>query len=225
MIKKGMSVKISNDRYPELTDITYGTVVEVNTNWANSVAVAIFNKRNPKSAKGYYYFDTDDVEENNDDINSLWPRTTLTTTPEAIKQYVNLRFGNKEDEEMNKMYIKGYKIAVCDKNAKFALYEDDVNVGDHVLVKNKFDGKEIIVTVCEIFKDQEVDDAALNGEVICKILYAAYEHRQERLRKICKIKKAMAKKRAELNELAVYKALAAQSPEMADMLKELEELL
>lgn len=145
-----------------------------------------------------------------------------------------------------KKLLKGYKIAeVCFANygerAKdsvdrpnvdlskdgylYALYDNSIGEGDIVLCCTGHHGH-VIGQVRNVINTWSEDAKVEYGrEIICKIDYTAFEERQAKLKRIDTIKKTMAKKKAELDELAVYELLAKQSPEMANLLSELKELL
>ena len=169
--------------------------------------------------------------------------------------YLNSFYGNKfeppipfkkEEKKVmkNKQLVKGYSVASvafgafngetdkygtpkCDgKLVYYALYDDGISAGDYVLCMTGHHGQ-ALGQVREIFNGSIVDELEVcyGREIICRIDYEAYLNRQHKLERIDELKKKMAKKKEELNELAIYQALAVTSPEMADMLKELKELV
>ena len=124
--------------------------------------------------------------------------------------------------------IKGYTTVIVTSGTNsyaVASYEESISVGDTVLFTDDRN-QELKGEVVKVFDtNDDIPNITHAREIICKLNYSAYFDRVERKKKIAKLKDAMAKKKEELNELAVYQALAATSPEMADMLKELKELL
>lgn len=249
--KEGMVIQIKQDRYKELPSFIYGQIMEININWAYELAVKVFDRENKNSSKGYYYFDTQDaipVE-----IESMYPMTLSSrcsgkelTRAEAQSYLINNFCKNKEEKKVmkSKQLVKGYKVASvafsqafddtdkygtpkCDGPlVYYALYDDNISAGDYVLCMTGHHGQ-AIAQVREVFDGPIVDDLDVNygREIICRIDYDAYIDRQHKLERIDELKKKMAKKKEELNELAIYQALAMTSPEMADMLKELKELV
>ena len=132
---------------------------------------------------------------------------------------------------MKQELLKGYKIATVRfrdfkseyKDVQYALYDTSIVPDDSVLCATGHHG-EVIGTVIKI--DAYEDDVVKYGrQIICKIDYSSYKERLKKLERIKELKLKMDKKKEELNELAVYQALAATSPEMAEMLKELKELI
>ena len=187
------------------------------------------------------------------DVESMYPIQLSNTY--SRKAFLNSFYGNKfeppipfnkEEKKVmkNKQLVKGYSVASvafgafngetdkygtpkCDgKSVYYALYDDGISAGDYVLCTTGHHGQ-ALGKVREVFNGSIVDELKVyyGREIICKIDYKAYLNRQHKLERIDELKLKMAKKKEELNELAVYQALAATSPEMADMLKELKDLL
>lgn len=245
----GDVVRIRNARiYGDVEVGDIGTIVSIGWTWEVQYQVRLINKSNPYSNKGFYYFDKDDIEKMPDDIPSMYPTTIFAENApwdEIKSKLLNARCG-KGATMKNKQLLKGYKIAeVCFANYKevgqdvinkpnvdlskdgclYALYDNDIVEGDIVLCCTGHHGH-VIGQVKNIFDIWSEDVKVEYGrEIICKIDYSAFEERQAKLKRIDTIKKTMAKKKAELDELAVYELLAKQSPDMAKMLKELKELL
>lgn len=210
-------VIISETDYDDLELQDCGVIEAINNGWGKPFRVTIEGKCNKHSSLGTYYLTWYEFEKQ-----------------KSIKK--------GEIKMKNKQLIKGYKVAtvqfaegdvdsygipICEsKLVYYALYDDKVTVGDYVLCSTGHHGH-IIAQVTQIFPNEEIAGSEVNygREIICKIEYDDYVNRQKRIIKSLEIKKKMEKKRQELNELAIYKALAASSPEIAEMLKELEELL
>lgn len=235
-MKVGDVVCISSKRYDELPHNAIGEIYRINPGWLHPYVVRAKEHFNSRSQRGHYYFDIDEISKL--DIPSAYPNTLLSNS------IINIKFGEKENKIMkNKQLIKGYKkVAVKFHTAVneygiptenlekekiatlYALYDATVNIGDFVLCATEH-GSHTIGQVTKFFEDDAEVEVTHGREIICKIDYSNYVERQDRLKKVEKLKAAMQKKKEELNELAVYQALAATSPEMAEMLKELKELL
>lgn len=204
-------VIISNDCYDDISEGDVGVIDAINNSWDRPFRVRIEGKTNRHGSTGMYYFDWYDFE----------------------KQKVNKK--EKTKTMKNKQLLKGYKKALVRfrdpiKNGYtdvwYALYDDDVKNGDFVLCATARHGH-VIAEVFDI-PDEKITrtiEVECGREIICKIDYTNYNERQAKLERIEDIKKVMNKKKEELNELAVYELLAKSSPEMANMLKELKELL
>lgn len=214
-----------------------GVIIAIGSTWKLRYQVKLVNKFNPHSGKGYYYFDDDDIEKVklSRDVHGLYPNTmimgTIPWNENKYKELLNARHG-KGAIMKNKQLLKGYKKAAVRfrndtgyKDVWYAMYDDVANLDDSVLCMTAHHG-EVIGTVVAIepFENDTVN-VEYGREIICKIDYSAYRDRQRKLERIAKLKTTMAKKKAELDELAVYELLAKQSPDMAAMLAELKELL
>lgn len=245
----GDYIKVINPRiYDDVECGDVGNIVAIGSTWEVQYQVRLIGKNNPHSGKGYYYFDTDDIQKMPDDIPSMYPTSIFTGELDwdetKFKEILNARYGRRSNK-MKKL-LKGYKIAeVCFANYKeigqdvinkpkidltkdgylYALYDNSIGEGDIVLCCTGHHGH-VIGQVRYVINAWGEDAKVEYGrEIICKIDYTAFEERQAKLKRIDSIKKTMAKKKAELDELAVYELLAKQSPEMANLLSELKELL
>ena len=106
----------------------------------------------------------------------------------------------------------------------FALYDDDITVGDSVLVSGKCEN---VCVVNEILTVDEVKDKIskpISAEVKCKVDLSAYETRVQNRIKAEKLKQQMDKKIAEIDELNKYVMYAERNPELASMFAEFLEL-
>lgn len=226
----GDVVRIRNARiYDDVEVGDIGTIIAIGWTWEVQYQVRLITKSNPYSNKGFYYFDKEDIEKMPDDIPSMYPISI--NMHNEVKKLLNARYG-KGAIMKNKQLLKGYKkVAVRFRNETgykdvwYAMYDDIANLDDSVLCMTGHHG-EVIGTIVAIepFENDDVN-VEYGREIICKIDYSAYYDRQKKLERIAKLKTTMAKKKAELDELAVYELLAKQSPEMATLLSELKELL
>lgn len=130
--------------------------------------------------------------------------------------------------EENIMKLTGYnKVAVIEINGTnyhFALYDDDIQVGDRVLVTGNCN----IQTIKEIITKDEAKERYskdITAEVMCKVDLSAYETRVENRKKAEKLRKEMDKKIAEMDEMNKYVLYAEKNDELAKMLEEYRELV
>lgn len=195
-----------------------GRIVKIYSNGiVRTIRVNIFGKSNVHTrSDGHFIF---------------WPGELIEYTKniENVKILLNARYGAKGDIMKNKKLLKGYKIAivkfeVTEVEVPYALYDESITVDSHVLCMTGHHGQ-AVGKVISITPDTSKYSVEYGREIICKIDYTDYYKRQEKLKRIDELKLAMAKKKEELAELAVYEALALSNPEMASMLKELKELL
>ena len=126
------------------------------------------------------------------------------------------------------MKLTGYnKVAVIgmgNTDYHFALYDDDIQVGDRVLVT----GNGSIQTVKEVItKDESKErfNKDITAEVMCKVDLSAYENRIENRKKAEKLRKEMDKRIAEMAEINKYAMYAEKDDELAKMLAEYRELV
>lgn len=237
ILQRGSAVKITNSKYDELPGTVYGVIAEINPKWKPaSVKVKVAGFDNSKSKTNDFYFEADDISEIDMDIPSMYPSTIFYDNDRTGPVYRDViqkgiaRIENyyKKKETQTMELIKGYTTVIVTSGTNsyaVASYEEGICVGDTVLFTD-YGNQELKGEVAKVFDvNDDVPTIKHAREIICKLNYSAYFDRVERKKKIAKLKSAMAKKKEELNELAVYQALAATSPEMADMLKELKELL
>ena len=130
---------------------------------------------------------------------------------------------NEEDMNMNE--VKCVKITfVSDVQAKcrhnFAVYEDEIAVGDYVVVKTAHHG------MCVGIVDELIDTgiADCGREVVCKFDIAAYAERKEKRKKVAELQRKMSQRFNELQKIAVYEMMAQTDEQMKAMLDELKSL-
>ena len=110
----------------------------------------------------------------------------------------------------------------------YALYDDDIAVGDSVLVTGVC--KDVCV-VDEILTAEEAEEAkekttkTIIAEVKCKVDLSAYETRVQNRKKAEELRKKMDQKIAEIDEMNKYVIYAEKNTELADMLAEYRELI
>lgn len=232
----GDCVRVINPRiYDDVECGDIGNIVAIGSTWNVQYQVRLIGKNNAYSSKGYYYFDANDIEKTPEDILSMYPTLIsigeLALNETKYREIVNARYG-KGAIMKNKQLLKGYKKAAVRfrndtgyKDVWYAMYDDIANLDDSVLCMTGHHGEAIgTIVAIEPFENDAVN-VEYGREIICKIDYSAYYDRQKKLKRLAKLKTTMAKKKAELDELAVYELLAKQSPEMANLLSELKELL
>lgn len=209
MIQVGTTVEISREPpYPE-----YGVYIDdigVVTYIASTgeYSVRINGKKNPHYDAGRKYGNNGD----------FWiPKN-------CVKEI-------KQESEERKMKLTGFnKVAVIEYNntldLHYALYDEDIKAGDHVLVTGKLSSqiKQIknIITLDEAretYKDDIIE------EVKCKVDLSAYDQRVKNRIKAAELRKEMDKKIAEMDEMNKYTVYADRNPELAKMLEEYKELV
>jgi len=137
----------------------------------------------------------------------------------------SLNENKKEETPMNTMYTaKNCRVACIsfneysDKTYSYALFLNDVEPGDRVVVRN-FNGDLTIGTLARITDDGH--DKVKDGcEVICVIDMTAFNKRQEQFAKAAALRKKMDARVKALQEISLYEMLAKDDPELADLLAE-----
>lgn len=147
-----------------------------------------------------------------------------------VNTSVKLINTNNQKGDSN-MKLTGFnKVAVIEYNNTldlyYALYDEDIKVGDDVLVTGKLSSqikqiKNIITLdeVREIYKDGIIE------EVKCKVDLSAYDQRVKNRIKATELRKEMDKKIAEMDEMNKYSVYAERNPELAKMLEEYKGLI
>ena len=133
------------------------------------------------------------------------------------------------EEGLNMNKLTGFKkVAVIKIGCTayyYALYDDDINVGDNVLVSGTCKD---IVTVDEIISFDEAKERMsknIIAEITCKVDLSKYNERVKNRKKAEKLKQEMDKKIAEMDEINKYVMYAERNDELAKMLEEYKELV
>lgn len=120
------------------------------------------------------------------------------------KRLENLK--KEEDMDMEKKLSGFNKIAVITMpnglSYNYALYDDNINVGDTVVVSGVAEGK--LLTVTDILDVDLSSELRIVSEVVAKVDTSAYEQRLENRRRKEELIKLMDKKIAETKELDKY---------------------
>lgn len=150
----------------------------------------------------------------------------------------SLKLNNNNDNEGEDNMLMG-KYTVCkikfmegsntSKEYDCALYDNNLGVGDYVVVKSANHGFGL-AKITEIVSEDCVTQAMLDycnagREVVSGFDMSSYEARVEK-RKIAKQLKAdMNKKMKEMQELAMFEMMAEKNPELKEMLDKYKELI
>lgn len=125
--------------------------------------------------------------------------------------------------------LSGFKkvavIKIANELYYCALYDDDIHVGDQVLVTGA------ATNIYKVYEIISADEARLRfskniiAEVKCKVDLSAYEKRVANRALAEKLRKEMDKKIEEMDEMNKYVMYAEKNPEIAKMLEEYRELI
>lgn len=108
------------------------------------------------------------------------------------------------------------------KDYAFALYDDNVQVNDLVLVDASSTFS--VAKVKAILEKDEYSGVAITKEIVCKIDIADYENRKKLRQEKKALQSKMDKLVKENQVLIVYQAIADKNPEMAELLKQYQAL-
>lgn len=196
-----MAVKVG-DRVRIKNSVKYGGRVNgligtVRSIYLTSVGVAVDDFYNKQSDYGWYYFTSKQLEK--------------LTDEGVIKMDGNYRIA----------LIKFLDGQNTDKAYEYACYDNLLATNDKVVVKSAHHGYG--VGIITDFVENVGQDVI--REIICYADFSRYENRIAARKRRDELRKEMAKKAAQMQEIALYKMLAQDDPAMADLVKEYTELL
>ena len=110
-----------------------------------------------------------------------------------------------------------------DKEYAFKTYDETLSAGDYVLVDTANGAR--IVRIAAIGGDAESKADAARKFVLSKVDFTAYEKGKEIDAKSEELKERMKKRYEEISEIAKYKLIANDDPELASLLKSYEEIM
>ena len=146
-----------------------------------------------------------------------------------VNTSVKLINTNNQKGDSN-MKLTGFnKVAVIEYSntldLHYALYDEDIKAGDHVLVTGKLSSQiKQIKNIITFDEEREVYKDDITEEVKCKVDLSAYDQRIKNRIKAIELRKEMDKKIAEMDEMNKYMIYAERNPELAKMLEEYKEL-
>ena len=163
---------------------------------------------------------------------SVWVRFDCWKNGKEKELYINKENLRIEREDFRMAKLTGFnKVAVveqgCEYNTKdyfYALYNDNISVGDKVLVSGSASGQ--IWTVKDIFEYAEtIPTKNITAEVICKVDTSAYDERCINRKKAEELRKQMDKKRKEIEARKDDEYYASLDSEYAEMLAKMKEMV
>ena len=191
--KRGdLIVVVDNSRYH--SEVPIGAIGVVRDMYSTRVTVRFEDIHNPRSQYDCFYFNTRQIKLYKGD-----------TTMEGNYSIATIKF------------LDGTN---TDKTYRYALYDDNVGIGDICVVKSAHHG----LGIARIVDLEPKTDEKLVREVVCKCDFSAYEAREETRKRKAELKRKMTARAAQLHELAVFKMMAAEDPAMAELMKEFEGL-
>ena len=209
----------------------------VKSAYASSISVKLDGFTNPKGRTGYFYFGPVHLQPV-----ALEETRWVDITPD-MKKYIRYdlelegevianfqkhceelckeNMKKKEETPMLKNYrVAGIKFQDDWKTGKtypYALYDEDIAIGDTVVVMTGHHGM-AIAEVCSI-GEMPKDSVSCGREIICKVDMTAYNDRKAKAKKMAELKVEMDAKVKALQEVALYELMAEKDPELKAMLE------
>lgn len=168
-------------------------------NGQNKVGIRLSNFENARSATGLFWFDKNKIE--------------------IIESEEN-------------MMLKGFKVAgICflegsntESVYPYALYDEDIQKGDIVVVQSGHHGLGIAQVENIDAKEYTPEDVKYGREIIAKVDFTAFNDRKAKAERVAKLKLDMDSKVKELQHFAIYEMLAEKDPALKAMLEEFKAL-
>lgn len=161
----------------------------------NNVAVELDSLRNKQSGYGYFYFDPNNLKNLKGD----------NTIMEGNYRIANVQFLEGTNTE---------------HTYRYALYDDGIVVDDICVVKSAHHG----FGIARIVSIEPKTDERIEREIICRADFSAYKARCATRKRKAELKHQMATRAAQLQEIALYKMMAAEDPSMAELMREFDGL-
>lgn len=175
---------------------TVGLTGTVRATYASSTAVNLDIMTNAKSSYGCFYY-------NNNQLKKLGGDTIME--------------GN-----YNIAYVKFIEGSNTDVIYHYALYEGtEATIGDICVAKSAHHGFGLVCIVD--IKPKSNED--ITREIVCKADFSAYTEREACRKRKAELVSEMKKRAAAVQEILIYKTLAASDPAMAELLSEYDKLV
>ena len=194
----GARVKVVNQRkYPN--EKLLGLVGTVRSDSGTNIAVILDGITNTRSSYGCFYFKPNELIAVDDCNNGIMEEKHMA----AVTNYLNIA---------RVKYINACKDSVF----QFANFESDLRVDDLCVVRSENDAL-LVAKVVEIVDSQDIE---MYREVVAKVYTESYETRIQCRARAAELKSKMEARAKQLQDIALYKMLAANDPDMANLLNE-----
>lgn len=176
-------------------EVSVGAIGTVRSTYDGRVTVVFAHIHNPRSSYDCFYF-----------------------TANQLKYF-----------EGDKIMEGNYSIATVrfmdgtntDKTYRYALYDDTcARVGDICVVKSAHHG----MGIASIVDIEPKTDEKITREIVCVCDFSMYHTREAKRQRKEELKRKMAARAAQLQEIALYQMMADKDASMGDMLREFNEL-
>lgn len=202
-VKPGMRVRVACDRPYHGRSLIgcIGTVIDARY---GNVPVRLDEVTNTRSSYGYFYFDPKELEEvkpNNDDNKKENKNMT------KITNYLNVA----------KVHFVAYNRACTEGIANF---DPNLAIGDLCVISDN--GHYILAKVVEIC---ESTGEELMAEIVSRVDTTDYDNRVAARKAAADLKAKMEARAKKLQDIALYQMLAKDDPEMAELLKNYQDII
>jgi len=220
-----------------------GAVGTVRSCYCGSISVKLDDFTNNRGSTGCFYLSAPHLEPLVDDLPAAarfdveaYSKAYRAVTERMYRARIfdqsaeqpNVEIVRVEKEETP--MLKNYRAAGIkfmygydtDKTYPYALYDEDIVIGDTVVVMTGHHGM-AIAEVCSI-GEMPKDSVTCGREIICKVDMAAYLDRKARAKQMAELKKEMDEKVKALQETALYELMAEKDPSLKAMLEQFKAL-
>lgn len=182
-----------------------GKTGEVRSIYAGNVGVLLDGTRNERSGYGRFYFDGHQLKvlDENENDNVMEDENMVVSN---IKNYLNIV----------RVRISG-EAKPC--SHLYANFEPDVKLGDLLVVKQPYG-----MAVAIVEEILEGDDFTVQREVVTKVDTEAFNNRVRVRQQPAELKAKMEERAKQLQDVALYKMLAENDPDMKELLNEYQAL-
>lgn len=197
----GTRVRVNTTRLYHGYDLN-GSIGTVKTNsWNSSIAVKLDNVNNPRSDRGYYYFD----------VRELQP----VITPDK---------NNMEEKTMTKItnYLNIATVEFIGANERVrscANFEPCLDKGDLCVVNCGG-----LLKLGHVVDISDPTDAAFVDEIVTRVDTLEYDNRVLKRKHAAELKSKMEARAKQLQDIALYQMLAKDDPDMAALLQEYQSI-
>lgn len=195
----GDRVVVISDNY---NGRTVGLTGTVRSNYNGSIAVNLDSMTNARSSYGCFYYKNNQLKKLGRGI---------------IMEGDIIMEGN-----YNIAHVKFLEGTNTNSIYHYALYDGtEATVGDICVVKSAHHG----FGLARIVDIQPKSNEAITREIVCKADFKAYEERVACRKRKAELTAEMKKRAAAVQEILIYKNLAASDPAMAELFSEYEKLV
>lgn len=175
-------------------ELHVGAIGKVRGTYENRVTVVFDSIHNPRSSYDCFYLNTSHIKHYEGD-----------NIMEGNYRIATIRFMDEQND--TRVY-------------RYALYDRSIKPDDICVVKSAHHG----FGIARVISIEDKTDEKITREIVCKCDFGAYEVREHHRKRKEELKRKMAARAAALQEIALYRMMAAEDDSMAALMQEFEEL-